>query len=100
MVDTYDFSVRGDESGEDGGEVARARADVENAGVFFVEIGEERSRCGSVHVGCANCGCVADGLGGVGIRGVGREVSTIDLRERHMLDSSRKGLDMKRGERA
>ena len=80
MVYAYDFSGRADEVGEDGGQVAGAGADVEDAGCG-VEVGKEGFRRRGVHVGSGDCGAVADDLRGVVVRGGRGIVSAVDLGE-------------------
>lgn len=84
VVHAHDGSGRADQVGEDGGQVAGAGADVEDAGVG-AEVGEEGFRGRGVHVRGGDCGAEADGLGRVVIWGGGGVVSAVDLGERCQL---------------
>lgn len=89
-----DFSAGADEVGEHGGQVARAGADVQDAGaatrastggrvlrVLRVQVQEGQEGLGGhgVHVRGGDCGAVADSLGGVGVGARGGEVGAVDL---------------------
>ena len=80
MVHADDGSRGADEVGEDGGQVAGAGADVEDAG-GGVEAGEEGFGGGGVHVRGGDCGAEADVLGGVVVGGCGGVVGAVDLGE-------------------
>ncbi len=80
MIDADDAGLRAEQRREDGGEVAAAAADVEDAGVGARgEVREEGFGGRGVHVRCGDGGGVADCLGGVGVGGFGAEVCAIDL---------------------
>ena len=85
VVDGDDGGVGAGEFGEEGGEVAGAGADVEDAAGGGGGGGEGREQGlggGGVHVGGRDGGAVADGLGGVGVGdgggGGGAEVGAVD----------------------
>lgn len=78
MVHAYDFAGGADEVGEDGGQVAGAGADVEDAG-GGVEVGEEGFRGRGVHVRGGDRGAETDDLGGVVVGRGGGVVSSVDL---------------------
>lgn len=95
MVHADDFSAGADKVGEHGRQVARARADVQDAEAATrtraaggrvlrwlrvqVQVGQERFGGNGVHVRGGNCGAVVDPLGGVGVGAGGGEVGAVDL---------------------